>query len=342
MRVRLSLFSICLVITCICLLKIDIALGCMFCNEDATITAPAPGATVRGEAVLENGTATDGGNGHGLYDLYACLTQTGKTPSVRYLYWSGGPHTVSWSTSSSKFDTRPFNNGAASFKACAFCDTRPHTNDSGSDTNSVTIDNHYLVNVARNDAVNFKYYTTAGGWAALSGSYDCLTTGTQSQHAHTGGHTGDVHTYCVNCDTPPFTAASDFSLPTLNGEYYNGDATLDSYSQNPGAYNRTQWTGEGGDNNYYFTDATSGNVVGRRFVNRPDRTAPCGCQRTGIHFHAGRATNDFATALVPHQTLDNTHGCVRMHNDDLGTLITSYIDVYQPRVQNNHIHIYVP
>jgi hypothetical protein len=311
-----------------------VVFACVSCNVTANITAPADQATVRGEAVVESGTASDGGSGHGLNYLVDCLAQSGKSPIVGNYYWTGGPHSGNWSKND--FDTRPYNNGSASFKACAFCLTQPHTNSSGSHTHTVTIDNHYLLNVVRNTTLTFKYYKTAGGWEALSSSYECLTTG--SGDVDGPNHTGTDHTYCGDGDTPPYTKSdpnNEFSYPTI-GDYWN------SWTQEAdGSYGRKVWDVDG--NKYYTVNKDgTGNIVGHWYIRLPNRTAPCGCYRDGLQIHGGMATTNMSDALADNQTLNNTHGCIRMHNADLTDLITNYIGVYKPRVNNDHIHISVP
>jgi hypothetical protein len=66
------------------------------------------------------------------------------------------------------------------------------------------------------------------------------------------------------------------------------------------------------------------------------------CSRTGIQIHGGKSTTDFAEALNAAQELRKTHGCVRMHNGDLQTLVEDYIEVFRPRVGWSKIHVSVP
>jgi hypothetical protein len=299
---------------------------------------------------IRDGVMVKGGAGcaqHGVDSVQVCFDvggHPGDDDNLRYIRYYGAPYGPwqQWFPTGKHYNTA---GNTFTILSCARC----MAGYSAQHYTHVKLDNHYVIAVYRGypeGAVDFKYLTGQGSWTSLlSQTYACKTIGAGPD---TCSH-GAPHDYCTNMNTPPYTKSNpsdETTYPTLNYEY--NDVTLDSWTQNPGAYTRTLWpTSEGGDGHYYYTDPGSGHVVGRWFVNLPDRTAPCGCFRTGIHIHGGKATSDMAVALAPNQALDITHGCIRMHNGNLGTLITSYIDVYRPYADNSsagrtHMHIAIP
>jgi hypothetical protein len=176
-------------------------------------------------------------------------------------------------------------------------------------TDNVSVDNAYLYSIAGsahdNRTCTMKYYTINNGWAVLPTSsdhihtcglpadvtFDALTWGGYDARAHNGSHNGtcpdpdpmtEDHQYCVNGNNPPYGKSNSNDERTYPG-------ITDTAHNESSEFGLHQIILDPNDN----------------------ISVSCGCSRgtgSNILFH-GRTPDP--------PTLQQTNGCIRMHNDDL-------------------------